>query len=81
MVRFSINVSILFRERPFLKRFAAAHEAGFDTVELFESAIEAAEVDVAVPILDDAVMGTACQEDEHCGYQNQKLLAVLAKRV
>jgi hydroxypyruvate isomerase len=34
MVRFSINVSILFCERPFLKRFEAAHDAGFDAVEL-----------------------------------------------
>jgi hydroxypyruvate isomerase len=58
MVRFSINVSILFAERPFLERFAAAHAAGFDTVELWwprgedltavESAIATAEVDVAV---------------------------------
>jgi hydroxypyruvate isomerase len=34
MVRFSINVSILFYERPFLKRFEAAHDAGFHAVEL-----------------------------------------------
>ena len=58
MVRFSINVSLLFAERPFTERFKAARAAGFDTVELWwprgedlaavESAIETAEVDVAV---------------------------------
>jgi hydroxypyruvate isomerase len=58
MVRFSINVSILFTERPFVTRFEAARQAGFDTVELWwprgedlaavESAIRTAEVDVVV---------------------------------
>jgi len=33
MPRFSINLSMLFGERPFLERFAAAREAGFRYVE------------------------------------------------
>ena len=33
MPRFSINISMLFGERPFLERFAAAREAGFEYVE------------------------------------------------
>jgi hydroxypyruvate isomerase len=56
-VRSSINVSILCAERPILKRFEAAREAGFGTVDLWwprgadlaavESAIVAAEPEVA----------------------------------
>jgi hydroxypyruvate isomerase len=58
MVRFSINLSMLFSDRPLLKRFDAAHEAGFDAVELWwprgedlsavEAAVDDAEVDVVV---------------------------------
>jgi hydroxypyruvate isomerase len=33
MPRFSANISMLFRERPMLQRFAAA-EAGFEAVEI-----------------------------------------------
>ncbi len=33
MPRFSVNLSMLFGERPFLERFAAAREAGFNYVE------------------------------------------------
>src|SRR5690554_6549969 len=33
MLKFSANLSILFTELPFLERFAAARQAGFDAVE------------------------------------------------
>jgi hydroxypyruvate isomerase len=57
-VRFSANVSILFTEVPLLERFARAHDAGFDAVELWwpsgedpaavEAAIQDAGLDVAL---------------------------------
>jgi hydroxypyruvate isomerase len=34
MLQLSANISLLFREMPLLERFAAAHEAGFPTVEI-----------------------------------------------
>jgi hydroxypyruvate isomerase len=34
MLRFSANLSVLFRELPLLERFAAAREAGFTAVEI-----------------------------------------------
>ncbi len=34
-MRFNVNVSILFREHPFLERFARAGEAGFSAVEFW----------------------------------------------
>ena len=34
MLRFSANISVLFREVPLLERFAAAREAGFGAVEI-----------------------------------------------
>jgi hydroxypyruvate isomerase len=34
MPKFSANISMLFRERPLLERFAAARAAGFDAVEI-----------------------------------------------
>ncbi len=34
MLGLSVNISVLFRELPLLERFAAAHEAGFPTVEI-----------------------------------------------
>ena len=34
MLRLSANISVLFREIPLLERFAAAHAAGFPTVEI-----------------------------------------------
>jgi hydroxypyruvate isomerase len=34
MRKFSANISTMFKERPFLDRFAAARRAGFDTVEI-----------------------------------------------
>lgn len=34
MLGLSANISLLFRELPLLERFAAAHEAGFPTVEI-----------------------------------------------
>jgi hydroxypyruvate isomerase len=34
MLGLSANISLLFREIPLLERFAAAHEAGFPTVEI-----------------------------------------------
>jgi hydroxypyruvate isomerase len=34
LVRFCANISMLFTEHPFLDRFAAAHLAGFDAVEI-----------------------------------------------
>src|SRR5690606_3024921 len=33
MLKFSANLSILFTELPFMERFAAARQAGFDAVE------------------------------------------------
>jgi len=34
-MRFCANVSILFKEAPFLERFGRAREAGFSAVELW----------------------------------------------
>jgi hydroxypyruvate isomerase len=34
VLRFSANLSVLFRELPLLERFAAAREAGFDAIEI-----------------------------------------------
>lgn len=34
-MKFDVNVSILFRERPFLERFSAARDAGFSAVEFW----------------------------------------------
>jgi hydroxypyruvate isomerase len=34
-IRWSANLSMLWRDRPFLERFPAAREAGFDTVEFW----------------------------------------------
>ena len=57
-VRFSANVSILFKEAPFLERFGQARDAGFSTVEFWwpsdeelgevEKAIEDAGLEVAL---------------------------------
>jgi hydroxypyruvate isomerase len=57
-VRFSINLSLLFADVPFLERFARAAEAGFDAVEFWwptgislpdlAAAVEEAGVDVAM---------------------------------
>jgi hydroxypyruvate isomerase len=64
MLGLSANISLLFREMPLLERFAAAHEAGFPTVEIqnpyehsacaLTSAARAANVDI---ILINAPMG------------------------
>jgi hydroxypyruvate isomerase len=64
MLGLSANISLLFRELPLLERFAAAHEAGFPTVEIqnpyehsacaLTSAARAANVDV---ILINAPLG------------------------
>ena len=43
MPRFCANLTMLFAERPFMERFAAARAAGFDAVEVLFS------YDVAVP--------------------------------
>jgi len=48
-VRFCANVSILFREAPFLERFAAARAAGFSAVEFWwPSGEDLGEVEAAV---------------------------------
>ena len=48
-MRFSANVSILFKESPFLERFGRAREAGFSTVEFWwPSGEDVAEVERAV---------------------------------
>ena len=58
MIRYAVNVSILFREMPYLERFAAARAAGFDAVETWwpsgvdhdeiVAAVEDADVDVVL---------------------------------
>ena len=49
MPRFAANLSMMFTERPFLDRFAAAKEAGFDAVEfLFPYAHSREEVRAAL---------------------------------
>ncbi|PWG61411.1 2-oxo-tetronate isomerase [Sediminicurvatus halobius] len=49
MPRFAANLSMLFAERPFLERFAAAAEAGFTGVEyLFPYAHDAADIRAAL---------------------------------
>jgi hydroxypyruvate isomerase len=56
-LRFSANLSLLFRERPFVERFEAAARSGFDAVEFWWpdgedlSAVEAAVVDAAVQVV------------------------------
>ncbi len=57
-MRFNVNVSILFKERPFLERFSAARDAGFSAVEFWwpsgedlddvEKAVKDAGLDVAL---------------------------------
>ncbi|MGK5020851.1 2-oxo-tetronate isomerase [Janthinobacterium lividum] len=45
MPNFAANLSMMFTELPFLERFAAAREAGFDAVEfLFPYAVEARQI-------------------------------------
>ncbi len=45
MPRFAANLTMMFTERPFLERFAAAREAGFEAVEfLFPYAFEAGRI-------------------------------------
>ena len=45
MPKFSANLSMLFTELPFLERFAAARDAGFEAVEfLFPYEFPAAEI-------------------------------------
>jgi len=45
MPNFAANLSMMFTELPFLDRFAAAREAGFDAVEfLFPYAVEARQI-------------------------------------
>ncbi|GAA5534304.1 hypothetical protein [Deinococcus aluminii] len=40
MTKFAANLTMLFQEKPFLERFAAARQAGFDAVEyMFPSAV------------------------------------------
>ena len=47
MVRFCANISMLFTEHPFLDRFAAAHLAGFEAVEIqFPYDVPAREIEV-----------------------------------
>jgi hydroxypyruvate isomerase len=46
--RFAANVGFLFRERPYLERFAAARAAGFDAVEFAWPTVPAAAVEAAV---------------------------------
>ncbi|MFP3440734.1 hydroxypyruvate isomerase, partial [Pantoea sp. SIMBA_133] len=49
MPQFAANLSMMFTERPFLERFAAAAEAGFTGVEyLFPYEYPAAEVAAAL---------------------------------
>ena len=49
MPRFAANLTMMFTERPFLERFAAARAAGFEAVEfLFPYAHEAAEIRAAL---------------------------------
>jgi hydroxypyruvate isomerase len=73
MLGLSANISLLFRELPLLERFAAAHEAGFPTVEIqnpyeysagaLTSAARAANVDIILinaPLGEDPrTLGTA----------------------
>jgi hydroxypyruvate isomerase len=56
-LRFSANLSLLFRELPFLERFEAAARSGFDAVEFWWpdgedlSAVEAAVADASVQVV------------------------------
>ncbi|MBA2692349.1 MAG: TIM barrel protein, partial [Rubrobacter sp.] len=57
-MRFDVNVSILFKEHPFLERFSVAREAGFSAVEFWwptgenldevEAAVKDADLEVAL---------------------------------
>ena len=49
MPRFAANLTMMFTERPFLERFAAAREAGFDAIELlFPYAFDAGRIAAAL---------------------------------
>lgn len=49
MPRFAANLSLLFKEYPFLERFAAARQAGFDAVEaLFPYDVSGTEIKAAL---------------------------------
>lgn len=48
-IHWAANLSMLWRDRPFLERFAAAREAGFDTVEFWWHAdVRSEDVEAAV---------------------------------
>jgi hydroxypyruvate isomerase len=62
MTRFSANVSMLFTERPFLERFAAAAAAGFSAVEFWWPSAERPS-DVAAAVRDAGVAVAALNFD------------------
>lgn len=55
MPRFSANVSTLFTELPFLDRFAAAREAGFEAVE-FQFPYDFTPQEIAARVKDAGLM-------------------------
>jgi hydroxypyruvate isomerase len=66
-LRFSLNISILFTEAPFLERFALARQEGFDTVEFWwpaevspdevVAAVRESDLDVALINFDGGDLG------------------------
>ena len=58
-MRFSVNVSILFKEVPFLERFARASEAGFGTVEFWWPGGEVENLDEVVDAVKSAGVSVA----------------------
>ena len=58
-MRFSVNVSMLFKEVPFLERFARVSEAGFGAVEFWWPAAEVDELDEVVDAVKAAGVSVA----------------------
>ena len=58
-MRFSVNVSILFKEVPFLERFARASEAGFGAVEFWWPGGEVENLDEVVDAVKSAGVSVA----------------------
>jgi hydroxypyruvate isomerase len=82
MLRFAANISLLFREQPFLERFAAARAAGFSGVEIqfpyeypaqvLASAADQAGVPIVLinaPVRPDLRPGIACRPELRAAFR------------
>src|SRR6185312_5564014 len=83
MLKFSANLSLLFRELPLLERFAAAREAGFEAAEvqipyeLSAAALARASADASLPVVlinapmgpDRGSPGMACRPEHRAAFR------------